>query len=514
MTPTNFLELSEPLTLGPLLSGAPTSALASGVLTLYYLVLGILAAYGVHRLWLVWDFLRPHRNGFEPAPQALTTELPTVTVQLPIFNELYVAERLIDAVAALDYPADRLEIQVLDDSTDETTSLVAARVASWQARGVDIVHIHRQERHGFKAGALAHGFGVARGSLIAVFDADFVPGPSFLKDTVTFFADPQVGMVQARWGHLNRDFSLLTRVQGLLLDGHFVVEHEGRHRAGCFFNFNGTAGIWRRRTIEDAGGWEHDTLTEDLDLSYRAQLKGWRFVYLPNVVVPAELPAEINAYKSQQNRWAMGSIQTCRKLLGKILRAPIGWRAKTEAFVHLTANGTYFLMLLLSLLIFPAMVLRRGDDPWPLLLVDLPLFGAATLAISAFFLVSQRGAGGSLGRCLVELPALMAVGIGLAVNNSRAVLRGLVENGGVFHRTPKLRLEGPANPSVGAERYRLKRNSTFYLELLLALYFATCFLTAMALGMWWSLPFLWLFLQGFGYMSWLGLRSLRPASAL
>ncbi len=262
-----------------------------------------------------------------------------------------------------------------------------------RAAGVDIVHLRRGDRSGYKAGALAAGQESAKGELLAIFDADFVPSADFLRRTVPSFADPRVGLVQARWGHLNRNDSLLTRIQAILLDGHFVVEHAARHRSGCLFNFNGTAGIWRRAAIEEAGGWQHDTLTEDLDLSYRAQLRGWRFDYLGDLVVPAELPIDIDSFKSQQHRWAMGSIQTCRKLLAAVLAAPLSRRAKLEAFVHLTANGTYFLMVLLSLLIFPAMVYRQGDQEWKLLLIDLPLFAAATLAIATFFLVGQAAPG-------------------------------------------------------------------------------------------------------------------------
>jgi cellulose synthase/poly-beta-1,6-N-acetylglucosamine synthase-like glycosyltransferase len=427
-----------------------------------------------------------------------------VTVQLPIFNEMYVAERLVEAVCRLDYPRDRLEVQVLDDSTDETREIAARQVEALRARGFDIRHLHRTDRQGFKAGALAAGLDTARGGLVAVFDADFVPTPEFLKKTVPYFADPQIGMVQARWGHLNRDYSLLTRIQAILLDGHFVVEHTARHRSGCFFNFNGTAGIWRRAAIVDAGGWEHDTLTEDLDLSYRAQLRGWKFLYLPELAVPAELPAEINAYKSQQNRWAKGSIQTCRKLLGTVLAAPIPRRAKIEAFIHLTNNAAYPLMLALSLLIFPAMALRQDEARWMLWAFDLPVFLLATVSVIVFYLVAQRVTGRSWGRSLLHVPALMGLGIGLAVNNARAVMSGLFKDGGVFHRTPKYSIEGRQGEWSG-KRYRLSKNLSFYLEALLALYFVACFVTAIRLEMWYSMPFLYLFLHGYTYMFLLGI---------
>lgn len=492
--------------------------LNGSILTLYYLILGILACYGVHRLALVITLWRT-RHRAPPAPEP-PAEWPLVTVQLPIFNEKYVAERLIEAVCGLDYPRDLLEIQVLDDSTDETVDLVANLVERKRAQGYDIHHVHRRERPGFKAGALAAGLEQARGELVAVFDADFVPGPEFLRQSVPHFADRDVGMVQARWGHINRDYSLLTRAQAILLDGHFVVEHAARHQDGCFFNFNGTAGIWRRQAIEAAGGWTHDTLTEDLDLSYRAQLAGWKFLYLPDLVVPAELPAEINAYKSQQNRWAKGSVQTARKLLGPVLRAPIPLRAKLEAFVHLTANSTFLLMVFLSLLIFPAMVLRRGEEAWKLLAIDLPLFLAATVSVILFYLVSQRRAGGvpteqrtGRGRRWWQLPAVMGLGIGLAINNARAVLSGLFNDGGVFHRTPKYRIEGRRDGWSG-KHYRLPHDVTFYLEAFFAFYFVACFIAAVRLEMWLSIPFLYLFLHGYWHMFLMGIGPLLPRRRL
>jgi len=476
--------------------------MSGSILTLYYLVLGILALYGLHRMALVLTFYRTRKQAAaEPEEPA---EWPVVTVQLPIFNERYVAERLVAAVCGLDYPRGRLEIQVLDDSTDDTREIVAREVARLRDAGHDVHHLHREDRVGFKAGALEAGLRVARGELVAVFDADFVPERDFLRRTVPHFADPGVGMVQARWGHLNRDYSVLTRVQAILLDGHFVVEHAARARGGMCFNFNGTAGVWRRRAIDEAGGWEHDTLTEDLDLSYRAQLKGWRFVFLSDVVAPAELPAEVNAYKSQQHRWAKGSIQTCRKLLGRVLRAPIPLRAKVEATIHLTNNAAYFLMLLLSLLNFPAMVLRRGEAEWMLLAFDLPIFFAATISVVIFFLVSQAASGRSAWRALVWMPPLMGLGMGLAVNNSRAVLSGLFRDGGVFRRTPKYRIEGREGDWSG-KSYLQSKDLSFYIEGLLALYFVGCFAAAIHLEMWLSMPFLCLFLHGYAHIFLLGL---------
>jgi cellulose synthase/poly-beta-1,6-N-acetylglucosamine synthase-like glycosyltransferase len=468
------------------------------LLGVYYTILGVLAAFGVHRLVLVALYLR-HRRDAPREPEA-PSEWPRVTVQLPLYNERYVASRLIDAVCRLDYPRDRLEIQVLDDSTDDTREIVAAEVARRRARGVPIHHLHRADRTGFKAGALAGGLAAAAGELIAVFDADFVPRPDFLRRAVPHFADPGVGMVQGRWDHLNRRWSLLTRIQALMLDGHFVIEHAARHRSGCFFNFNGTAGVWRREAIESAGGWQHDTLTEDLDLSYRAQLAGWRFVYRADLAVPSELPVDVNGFKSQQYRWARGSIQTGRKLLGRILAAPLPLKVKAEAFVHLTNNTSYLLMVLLSLLVFPAMVLRRGSPAATILAVDLPLFLAATASVLTFYTASQIARGGDWRRALRDLPPLMGLGIGLAINNAAAVVAGLARRGGTFHRTPKYALLTRGEDWRG-KAYRAVPSWTLAAEALFALWFLGCFAYAAAAGMWASLPFLWLFLQGYSYIT-------------
>jgi len=474
----------------------PSSA---ALLALYYLVLGVLAFYGVHRLLLVGLYVRTRRRKAVRPPDP--DVWPIVTVQLPLYNELYVATRLIDAVCALDYPRDRLEIQVLDDSTDETREIVARSVAERRRAGYDIHHLHRSERHGFKAGALTAGLAAARGSLVAVFDADFVPRSDFLKLSVPYFADPRMGMVQGSWEHINRGYSLLTRIEAILLDGHFLIEHTARHRSGCFFNFNGTAGVWRRETIEGAGGWQHDTLTEDLDLSYRAQLAGWRFLYLPELGVPSELPVDINGFKSQQYRWTKGSIQTGRKLLARILRSDLPLKVKVEAFVHLTNNSSYLLMVLLSLLIFPAMLLRRSSGFEVMLFVDAPLFLAASVSVVAFYLSSQviaRGPG-AWRREARFLPALMGLGIGLSVNNARAVLSGLLRRGGVFHRTPKYRIERRGEDWAG-KRYRAGTDPLIAAEGALGAYFLACAAYAVAHAMWISLPFLLLFAQGYLYI--------------
>jgi cellulose synthase/poly-beta-1,6-N-acetylglucosamine synthase-like glycosyltransferase len=315
------------------------------ILVLYFFILSILAIYGWHRYYLVYLYMKNRGRAPQALPAPRRDSLPAVTIQLPIFNEMYVADRLIAAVCEMDYPAHLLEIQVLDDSTDETREIAELAVRRHAARGRNIQYLHRVDRRGYKAGALEAGLKEASGEFIAIFDADFIPPPDFLMRTLPHFAaDPKIGMVQARWGHINQDYSLLTKIQSILLDAHFVLEHGGRNRAGCFFNFNGTAGVWRRQAISSAGGWQHDTLTEDLDLSYRAQLAGWRFVFLPDVIAPAEVPVEMNSFKSQQHRWAKGSIQTCLKLMPRILRSNQPFGVKAEAFFHLSANFNYVLM--------------------------------------------------------------------------------------------------------------------------------------------------------------------------
>src|SRR6187401_1073836 len=330
---------------------AETLTLAS-----YFFVLIILAFYGWHRYYLVYMYMKNRDRQPKPGPQL--SPLPVVTVQLPLYNEMYVADRLIESVCEIDYPRELLEIQVLDDSTDETRGIAEAAVRRFASQGVDIKYYHRADRTGYKAGALEAGLRVSRGEFVAIFDADFLPGSDFLLRLMPHFSDSKIGMVQARWGHINQDYSLLTKIQSIMLDGHFVLEHGGRNRAGCFFNFNGTAGVWRRVAIEDAGGWQHDTLTEDLDLSYRAQLAGWKFVYREDVVSPAELPEDLSAFRAQQFRWAKGGAQTCKKLLPKILRSNLPLRIKTEAFFHLTSCTVYVYIVILTLMLYPVVYMK------------------------------------------------------------------------------------------------------------------------------------------------------------
>jgi cellulose synthase/poly-beta-1,6-N-acetylglucosamine synthase-like glycosyltransferase len=466
------------------------------VLATYFFVLVVLAVYGWHRYYIVYLYMK-HKDRRPVAPP-LPAVLPRVTVQLPIYNEMYVADRLIDAVCAMDYPRELLDIQVLDDSTDETRQVAERAVRRHAEYGVDISYLRRADRTGYKAGALEAGLAAARGELVAIFDADFIPTPDFLRRTVPFFADPGVAMVQARWGHINQDYSLLTRIQAILLDGHFVLEHGGRNRSGLFFNFNGTAGIWRRQAIVDAGGWQHDTLTEDLDLSYRAQLRGWRFVFLPDLVAPAEVPVEMNAFKSQQHRWAKGSIQTCRKVLPRILRSDLPVRVKAEAFFHLTANFNYPLMCVLSVLMAPSMVIRYNMGWYEMLLIDVPLFFAATASVGSFYMVCQRELHADWTTRLKYLPFLMSIGIGLAVNNTRAVFEALFNRDGEFARTPKYRIEGSGDEWIG-KKYRQSVIVQPLVELALGLYFTATVFYALANGIYGTVPFLVLFQVGFLY---------------
>jgi cellulose synthase/poly-beta-1,6-N-acetylglucosamine synthase-like glycosyltransferase len=465
-------------------------------LVTYFFVLIILAIYGWHRYYLVYLYVKYRDN--QPRPGASLDPPPLVTIQLPLYNEMYVADRLIEAVCRIEYPHDRLEIQVLDDSTDETQSIAELAVRRFHALGVDIKYYHRTDRSGYKAGALEAGLRVARGEFVAIFDADFLPTPDFLARLMPHFRDEKVGMVQARWGHINEDYSLLTKIQAILLDGHFVLEHGGRNRGGRFFNFNGTAGVWRRAAIDAAGGWQHDTLTEDLDLSYRAQLGGWRFVFVSDLIAPAEVPVEMNAFKSQQHRWAKGSIQTCCKLLPTILRSDLPLGVKVEAFFHLTANFNYILMCVLSVLMFPAMVIRYNMGWYEMLLIDVPLFFAATFSFCNFYTVCQREIHRDWRARIKYVPFLMSVGIGLSINNTRAVFEALFHKDSEFTRTPKYRIEGDGDEWLG-KRYRQSVPVQPLVELLLGLYFTWTVFYALANQIYGTLPFLFLFEVGFLY---------------
>lgn len=482
------------------------------VIVSYLVTLGVLALYGAHRSALLWRYLKHRWHKPEPLRHFGESELPVITVQLPMYNERYVAERLIDAAARIDYPRSRLEIQVLDDSTDDTCSIAKARCAFHRSNGLDIQYLHRSDRTGYKAGALEAGLLEAKGELVLIFDADFVPRPDVIRSLVHYFSDPAMGMVQARWGHLNRQDSLLTSCQAMLLDGHFVIEHSARNRSGRFFNFNGTAGIWRKEAIFDAGGWQHDTITEDMDLSYRAQLAGWRFLYVPEVCIPAELPVDMNSFKSQQYRWAKGSVQTARKLLGRIFAAPVPAKVKREAFFHLTNNLAYLFLLVLAALQLPNMVIRRQMEDPTLLLLDVPLFWATCGSVAAFYVIAQRELHGSTKEALKRLPAMMALGIGLSVNNGRAALEGLFGHDVEFVRTPKQGNQRIGLP-LGLVGYRGRWPWHNTIELAFGIYSTGTLVAAIATQSWASVPFVALFSAGFLYVGVTSLvEALRPAA--
>ena len=463
----------------------------------YFLILGVLAAYGIHRYWLVYCYSKHRAN--VPAKPAEPATWPNVTIQLPIFNERYVVERLVEAISRLDYPSSLLEVQLLDDSTDETQAVARACVERYRALGLQIHYLHRTNREGYKAGALAEGLKSATGEFVAIFDADFQPSPDFLRLTLPYFSDPNLAMVQTRWTYLNRDYSALTEVESILLDGHFVIEHGARARSGRFFNFNGTAGVWRRKAIDDSGGWQHDTLTEDTDLSYRAQLRGWRFLYAPDIECPSELPVEMNAFKAQQARWAKGLMQTAKKILPRVLRADLPFGIKSEAFFHLTANISYPLMVLLSTLLLPAMIVRFYQGWLQMLLIDLPLFLASSCSISGFYLTAQRALyPKSWTRKIVYLPFVMAVGIGLSVRNAKAVLEAIFGVQSEFARTPKYRIEGQAG-TWQRKSYRNRAGWMPFIEVGLGLYFAVTVYYSVQNENYFTAPFLLLFVWGYLY---------------
>ena len=477
----------------------------TALLTPYFAVMIVLAIYGFHRYTLVWLYYR-HRRNATHEPLSQFEKLPRVTVQLPIFNEQFVVDRLIDSICRLDYPRELLQIQVLDDSTDETKEVAQAIVERYRALGNPIVYLHRTNRVGFKAGALDEGLHTATGEFVAIFDADFTPPADWLMRVIHHFADPEIGMVQTRWTHLNRDYSFLTQVEAILLDGHFVLEHGARARTGVFFNFNGTAGMWRRCVIDQAGGWQHDTLTEDTDLSYRAQMIGWKFKYLQDVACPAEVPIEMTAFKTQQQRWAKGLIQTSKKILPRLFRSDVPLRVKIEAWYHLTANLSYPLMVILSVLLMPAMIIRFYQGWWEMLYIDFPLFMASTFSISSFYLVSQKVLFPRRWyRTFLYLPFLMSLGIGLTITNTIAVMEAIFGIQSAFKRTPKYRVQKKGEKSKGAAKYRKRLGLIPFLELLIGAYFALCIWYAVDNENYFTVPFLLLFVVGYWYTGLLSL---------
>jgi cellulose synthase/poly-beta-1,6-N-acetylglucosamine synthase-like glycosyltransferase len=477
----------------------------------YLTVLICLSAYGIHRYFIVYLFLKNRKRASIPLRQF--DHLPKVTVQLPIFNEIYVVERLLRSVSELDYPRDLLEIQVLDDSTDDTRQVTSTCAAELRSRGYQVELIHRVDRVGFKAGALAAGLESAQGEFVCILDADFVPTPDLLQRTIHFFTDPAIGMIQTRWGHLNRGYSLLTRVQAMFLDGHLLLEQTARSRSGRFFNFNGTAGLWRKSCIEEAGGWQHDTLTEDLDLSYRAQLVGWKFVFLPDVVTPAELPVDMNGFKSQQHRWTKGSIQTCKKLLPTIWRSKLPFPIKIEATGHLTSNFAYLLLACLCVLLHPS---TGGPPPgwFRTFLIDVPIFLTASVSVAVFYICAQRELHPRTWiKEILLLPCLLALGVGLSLNNARAVLEAVFNHQSDFTRTPKYGIERKSQPWRSCKYMPLKSLLPLA-EMAFAVYFSYFVWFALEHRQFLTVPFLLMFQGGFLYVSLCSLRAWLPKFTL
>ena len=464
-------------------------------LSCYFIVLVGLSAYGIHRYCILFLYFKNSRN--KPEPLGKFPDLPMVTVQLPIFNELYVVERLLGAVALLDYPKDKLQIQILDDSTDNTADICRAEAEKLRAAGFDVEFRHRTDRTGYKAGALEAGLASAKGEYLFILDADFVPPPDVLHKMIHFFTDPKIGMIQSRWGHLNRSYSLLTRIQAMFLDGHLLLEQTARSRSGRFFNFNGTGGIWRKSAIIDSGGWEHDTLTEDMDLSYRAQMKGWKFIFLNDVETPAELPVDMDGFKSQQHRWTKGSIQTCKKILGRIWRSDFPLLIKLEATAHLTSNFAYLLLIFLCVYTLPFNPpgLPPGAGFW----LGLPVFLIATVSLVIFYIVAQRGLHPKTWhKELIYLPMLLALGTGMSINNGKAVLEAIFNHETGFVRTPKYGVE-KAGEDWTRRHYRALKSAPALLEAAFGCWFCLLAIIAGLQQAWTSVPFLLMFTVGFFY---------------
>jgi len=478
-------------------------------MTVYTVMLAVVCMYGLHRYALVYLFWR-HRKKV-PVPAGQFDELPNVTIQLPMFNERFVARRIIEQTCQIDYPREKLQIQVLDDSTDETCELARQAVEDMCSQGFDVEFIHREDRTGYKAGALANGLKTAKGEFVTIFDADFVPDKNFLHDTIQYFTDPKVCVVQSRWGHINREDSLLTRSQAIFLDGHFAIEHVGRNRSGRFMSFNGTGGTWRREAIDDAGGWKHDTLTEDLDLSYRAQLKGWKFIFLPDTVSPAELPPELSGFKAQQFRWTKGGAQNAIKLLPKVMLSKAPLKVKVEAFFHLTGFCMHIFMLGLVLMMYPAMYIYSlpiDSDIWRVI-VDMGIFTLATMSATVFYCASQGALSGNWRGPLKYLPMMMALGVGLCLSNTKAILEAWFGRTSGFVRTPKYGENAAAKDSAESlymdqlvQPKKKKRNWLAGFEFLMGCYMVACLLCCIFdIRSAVTAPFLMIFAFGFFYVS-------------
>lgn len=478
------------------------------LLTVYTFLLLVLLVYAAHAYVMVFLYRKAMKRESMTKFQIPNTEerkeFPHVTIQLPIYNEQYVVERLLRSVCSMEYPKDRLEVQVLDDSTDNTTSLLEKLSEKYREEGIDIVHIHRKERNGFKSGALRRGLEVAKGEYVAIFDADFTPPHDFLLKTIPYFYDDSIGVVQVRWGHLNADFSLLTRGEALGLDGHFQIEQTARNKNGMFINFNGTCGIWRKEAILDSGNWQDDTLTEDMDLSYRAQLRGWKFVYLPDVVCPGEIPAEVNAFKIQQHRWAKGAIQTAKKILPSVWRSSYSLFTKLQATIHLTNHTVFPVLLIVSILTFPLLLIKVNTPASRTYFIFASLFTVGAFSYPVLYIYSQKEIYRDWKKRVLSLPVLLGGGIGISVNNSKAFLGGLFGKRGTFDRTPKYCLEKKGD-SFCRTKYRAPFKTSTLLEVALCLYTFAGLVFAMRHKEYSAVPFLLLYCFGYGYIGGLSL---------
>ena len=474
------------------------------LITVYTFSLVMVSIYGLHRYVIVWLYYRNRKKAIKPAGHF--DELPRVTVQLPMYNERLVARRIIEKACEIDYPGDKLQIQVIDDSTDDTVDIARQAVAEARAKGFDIEYVHRDNREGYKAGALANGLKTATGEFVTIFDADFVPEPSILQRSVHYFTDPKICVVQTRWDHINREDSMLTRSQAIFLDAHFAIEHVARNRSERFMSFNGTAGTWRRTAIEDAGGWHHDTLTEDLDLSYRAQLKGWKFVFLPDLTAPAELPPIMSAFKAQQFRWTKGGTQNALKLLPRVWLSKAPLKVKIEAFFHLTGFTLHLYMAMLVLFMFPAMYIQciplESGSVWRGMF-DMTVFSLATMSAAVFYTASQVELAKDWRVVVKYMPFMMALGIGLCVSNTKGVIEAFIGKKSSFVRTPKYADHQRDTAMVECVSPRKhKWNWVPYVEFLLGLYMATSLV--ISLTSWGTMtlaPFLMIFTFGFFYVS-------------
>lgn len=456
----------------------------------------LLCLFGTHRLYLIYLYYRTKNKGIKPSKQF--EELPNVTIQLPIYNEIHVVERLIDAACNIEYPRSKLEIQILDDSTDETTSILTKKVQAKKSEGFDIKYVHRPDRSGYKAGNLNYGLKTVRGEFIAIFDADTLPPPDFLLKTIHYFTNPEIGVVQTRWDFINRNFCVLSKIQAIILDAQFIIEQTARNRSGRFINFYGTGGIIRKKTIESVGGWNETSIAEDTDFSFHAQRSGWKFVYCPETVIQTELPVEVSSFKKQQHRWIKGAMQATRNNLIPIMKSNLPFKIKFESFIHLASPFTYPMVFLLSLLMLPAILTRQADVVLPSL-VDIVTFFTGMLPWCLFFILSQKELGKQCLKAILYFPMLSATVIGLCINNTRAVIEAFFDKKPTFFRTPKYHL-GSRNSVSVFSMYKENLSLCVLLEFTMAFYLAFVAYYCAQTKIYPAIPYALLFGIGFIYL--------------